>query len=269
MGLATLRHGFAEGTLVAGFAISLAAVTSWFLVGTFAPIAIFTVMTGIPVLLLATTLRYTGSLAASITVAGLLGAIVTIGFHLMVEDPLAWWRERLHGILAQQPQDTTSAINADITEKLDALIDILVPVMMALPAGMVFGALVILFLARWWHAVLDNPGGFGHEFHTLRLNRWLAIATIMIACMAIFIEGMTGINSEFLQILIILYLFQGLAIIHGIVGIRGMSTGWLLGSYILLILVPAIVTIFLVIIGLLDAWFDFRTRVARANSRTL
>nr|VFJ94542.1 MAG: Predicted membrane protein (DUF2232) [Candidatus Kentron sp. H]VFJ95524.1 MAG: Predicted membrane protein (DUF2232) [Candidatus Kentron sp. H]VFK01768.1 MAG: Predicted membrane protein (DUF2232) [Candidatus Kentron sp. H] len=262
IGLATLKHGLAEGSLVAGAAIFLAGVITWFVVDTTAPVIMFAVITGVPVLLLATTLRITRSLATTITVAGLLGVIATIGLHIAINDPLTWWRDRLYGILLEHPPlEKTSA-------ELETLVDALAPMMIALPAGAVFGALLTLFLARWWHAVLDNPGGFGNEFRALRLDRRLAITAIAVVGMVvIFADRTMGISSEFLQIFIILYLFQGLAIAHGVTAVRGASTSWLTALYILLLLIPTVITNLLVITGLLDTWLDFRARAAAGGQR--
>jgi hypothetical protein len=267
IGLATLRHGLAEGALVAGVAMSLAGVAGWLVLDTTIPVAAFAVMTALPVLLLATTLRVTRSLATAITVAGLLGVIAIIGLHLAVDDPLAWWRGWLYEILIEQPRDETSAINAEITGELETLVDALVPMMSALPAGAVFGAILTLLLARWWHAVLDNPGGFGNEFRSLRFDRRFAIVALVVACTVVFAGQMIGISSEFLQIIFVLYLFQGLAIVHAMVAIRGASTGWLVALYIFLLLIPAIMINLLVITGFVDTWFDFRARATQRYPR--
>ncbi|MBT8421208.1 MAG: DUF2232 domain-containing protein, partial [Gammaproteobacteria bacterium] len=262
IGLATLKHGLTEGILITAPAMALAGIIVWFTLDTTAPVMAFAIMTGLPVLVLAATLRSTRSLATTITVAGLLGVIAIIGLHMVVDDPLAWWRNRLYEILVEQPLNQTSAIGAEITDNMEALLDTLAPMMSVLPAGVVFGSVLTLLLARWWHAVLDNPGGVGREFRSLRFDRRLAIAAAVIAGTVIFAGQTIGISNEFLQIFIVLYLFQGLAVIHGMVIAREASTGWLVSLYVLLLLVPAIVTNLLVITGFVDTWFDFRERAA-------
>ncbi|VFN04039.1 MAG: Predicted membrane protein (DUF2232) [Candidatus Kentron sp. G] len=261
-GLVTLRYGLAEGILVAGTAMLLAGISAWFILDTIIPIIAFAVMTGLPILVLATVLRITRSLATTVTVAGLLGAIAAIGLHIAVDDPLTWWRDRLYRILVEQPPDGTSAIGAEMTEKLETLVDILAPMMGALPAVAVLGVILTLFLARWWHAVLDNPGGFGDEFRGLRFDRRLAMTAIIIAGITIFAGQTIDIGNDLLQIFIVLYLFQGLAVAHGIIATRGASTGWFVALYSLLLLIPPIMTNLLVITGLVDTWFDFRARAA-------
>ncbi len=259
MGLTTLRNGFAEGTLVTSAAILLAGIAMRFFMGTPDSVIVFTILTGLPVLLLAATLRRTRSLATTITVAGLCAAAGVVALHAAIEDPLLWWRNWLYAILITPEQ--TSIIDAQNTENLERLVDALAPMMMtALPAGIMFGTILVLFLARWWHAILDNPGGFRNEFHGLRFDPRLAITAIIIGGIAMIMGRTSGIGNGFLQILVILYLFQGLAVSHGIVAMRGVSGNWLVALYLLLILIPNITTSLLAITGLMDAFFDFRAR---------
>nr|VFK62123.1 MAG: hypothetical protein BECKTUN1418D_GA0071000_11685 [Candidatus Kentron sp. TUN] len=270
MGLATLRNGLVEGALVAGATMSLAGVATWFFMNTAAPVIVFMVVTGLPTLLLAATLRYTRSLATTMTIAGLYGAIGVIGLRIAIDDSSAWWRNQLHAILVQPALDE-AAIDAGTMERLETLVDALTPMMIALPAGIMFSAILTLLLARWWHAILDNPGGFGSEFRDLRFDPRLAIAAIIIGCIVIFANQTAGISGDFLRIFIILYLFQGLAISHGVVVARGASTNWLVALYLLIVIDSIFIgfgfmTSLLVITGLIDAWFDFRAR-ARGERR--
>jgi len=130
-GLASLRHGLTEGALVTGTAMLLAGIIFWFALGTIAPVIVFAIMTGLPVLLLANVLRITRSLATAITSAGLFGAMGIIGLHAAIDDPQAWWRNRLREMLMDRPLEQTSAVGADITEKLETLLDTLAPMMTA------------------------------------------------------------------------------------------------------------------------------------------
>ena len=47
------------------------------------------------------------------------------------------------------------------------------------------GLMLTLVLARWWHAVLDNPGGFGREFRALRVGRTPLVVSAAVAAQAI------------------------------------------------------------------------------------
>nr|VFK11706.1 MAG: hypothetical protein BECKLPF1236A_GA0070988_100609 [Candidatus Kentron sp. LPFa]VFK27949.1 MAG: hypothetical protein BECKLPF1236C_GA0070990_1005510 [Candidatus Kentron sp. LPFa] len=264
MGLATLRSGLIEGALVAGAATLLAGAATWFFMGTPVPVIAFIIVTGMPILLLAATLRYTRSLGTTITVAGICAAIGVIGLHAIIDDPFAWWRDLLYAMLIRS--DQASVLDAQTTERLERFADALAPMVTALPAGIMFGAILLLFLARWWHAILDNPGGFRDEFHALRLDPRLAIAVFLIGGILALASPMAGIGNGFWEIFRILYLFQGLAVFHGIVSARGMSGNWLGGLYLLLVfdllgLMPGTMTTLLAATGLMDTWLDFRVRV--------
>nr|VFK50120.1 MAG: hypothetical protein BECKTC1821D_GA0114238_10926 [Candidatus Kentron sp. TC]VFK62924.1 MAG: hypothetical protein BECKTC1821F_GA0114240_10826 [Candidatus Kentron sp. TC] len=263
MGLATLRNGLVEGALITGAATSLAGIIMWFVMGSSLPVIVFMIVTGLPILLLAATLHHTQSLGTTMTVAGLCAAIGVIGLYAVIDDPFAWWRDRLYAVLLQPEQ--ISILDPQTTERLERFANALAPMVLTLPAGIMFGAILTLFLARWWHAILDNPGGFRDEFHGLRLDPRLAIATILIVGIVILLNRTGEIGNGFWEIFRTLYLFQGLAVSHGIVATRGMSGNWLTALYLLLAvdllgLIPGTITTLLVVTGLMDAWFDFRAR---------
>ncbi|MBO9483381.1 MULTISPECIES: hypothetical protein [Gammaproteobacteria] len=118
-----------------------------------------------------------------------------------------------------------------------------------------------LVLARSWQAQLYNPGGFREEFHQIRLP--LSVAMGLLA--------FTLVGATFVPFLLVLVpaatlplLVAGLAMIHGLVGMRQLGSFWLVGFYILLIFVTQLAYPVIVLTACLDSLFDFR---ARANNR--
>lgn len=118
-----------------------------------------------------------------------------------------------------------------------------------------------LVLARSWQAQLYNPGGFREEFHQIRLP--LSVAMGLLA--------FTLVGATFVPFLLVLVpaatlplLVAGLAMIHGLVGLRQLGSFWLAGFYILLIFVTQLAYPVIVLTACLDSLFDFR---ARANNR--
>jgi len=63
-------------------------------------------------------------------------------------------------------------------------------------------------------------------------------------------------------LVVAVFLFQGIAVAHGIVKQRGMGRGWLLGLYLLLFFVFVQMALLMALIGMLDAWIDIRRRWA-------
>ncbi len=118
-----------------------------------------------------------------------------------------------------------------------------------------------LVLARSWQAQLYNPGGFREEFHQIRLPLTVAMGLL----------AFTLVGATFVPFLLVLVpaatlplLVAGLAMIHGLVGMRQLGSFWLVGFYILLIFVTQLAYPVIVLTACLGSLFDFR---ARANNR--
>jgi len=58
----------------------------------------------------------------------------------------------------------------------------------------------------------------------------------------------------------VMLVIQGLAVVHGIVALAAMSTGWLVATYVLMLMIPQLAVPALCLTGLVDAWLDFRGR---------
>lgn len=116
-----------------------------------------------------------------------------------------------------------------------------------------------LVLARSWQSYLYNPGGFREEFHRIRLPM-----TVAMGLLAFTLVGAT--IAPFLLVVVpaatLPLLVAGLAMIHGLVGMRQLGSFWLVGFYILLIFVTQLAYPVIVLTACLDSLFDFRARAA-------
>ncbi len=148
--------------------------------------------------------------------------------------------------------------------QLDRILDGLAPVMTGLlAAGIIFGAVLTLLLARWWHSLVDNPGGFGKEFRALRLDRRLGFIVLGLALVAWLGSGAVGgLGRELLSVALVLYFFQGLAMIHGVVAQTSASRGWLFALYLGAAFATAQIVLLVAIGGLADSWLDIRGRLS-------
>ena len=117
--------------------------------------------------------------------------------------------------------------------------------------------LACLVLARWWQAVLYNPGGFKTEFHQLRLEPGFAIllAGFILAALA----GVPPLSS-WLAIMCIPPLMGGLALLHFLVAYKNLRFKWLVMVYLLALFVSPMV----ILLGLIDSILNFRKRIADA-----
>lgn len=260
--LVTLRHGPIEGLLlIAGtFLISAALATLGAADSTV--VTAFMTMLGVatwPVWLLAVVLRRTISLSITVTVAAVLGALVVAGFHLVLDEPVAWWKQ----VFSAAAEQTVASTGAPVDmESLASLVDIAARWMTGtLAAALAVGSLVALFLGRWWQAMLYNPGGFRQEFQGLRLGNALAIAVGAVMLAAWWLGGTGGqVASDLLWVAGAIYMLPGLSVIHMLLAGTSHPVGGLVVLYILLAIVPH-VAVLVALVGWADTWLDMRSRI--------
>ncbi|HSP58738.1 MAG TPA: hypothetical protein VLO12_10590 [Halomonas sp.] len=113
-----------------------------------------------------------------------------------------------------------------------------------------------LALARGWQAGLYNPGGFREEFHGLRLTvRELAVL-VGLGVIGMLL-GLPGLG----MLLWVPLLVGGIALVHGVIGLKGMNGLWLVAFYALLITTWPMILIVL-LLAFIDVFADFRGRLA-------
>jgi uncharacterized protein YybS (DUF2232 family) len=109
--------------------------------------------------------------------------------------------------------------------------------------------------------VLFNPGGFGTEFRELALPRAALLAS-GIAALLLLVDRAGAVvlpgAGDACVILMVLFAFQGLAVIHFRARRRALADGWLAGMYVLLVLMPQLVGPLLASTGLVDSVADWR-----------
>ena len=261
VGLAGLRYNLAESALVLAVTTAVSALAMGLLLGTYQPVVIFVVFTGVPVMVLARVLSRTESQGTALAAAAAMGGAALAGIHLLTRDPVAWWRAILERHLAEPIREQNPDLGPDVLAQLDEAMQGMSLLMMSLPAASVVGAMLVLWLARWMHATLDNPGGFGKEFRALRLDARVAWVGVVLALLAILAGNFAGgLFRGLLVIVIIMYTIQGIALVHAMVHARGASVAWLVAMYAGIVIVPPAAILGLALTGFSDTWFDFRRR---------
>jgi len=258
IGLITLRNGPNEGLITAGLALLGSALLGLIVLGDIAPAFATFALVWTPILLVAIVLRATRSLATAMQSGLLLGMAVILAYFATMPDMVAGWREMLETF--SKPLVEAELLTG--SQRTD-LVDTLAPWMTGiLAAGLYLQLMAGLLMARWWQAMLYNPGGFRQEFHNLRLNRLLAYIAAPVLVLGFNTEmSGAGLLINYVAVLLVAaYFVQGLAFVHGIAALAGVSRGWLIAMYVLLIVALPNMFGLLFAAGYADAWFDFRAR---------
>ncbi len=115
-----------------------------------------------------------------------------------------------------------------------------------------------LLLARWWQALLYNPGGFRLEFHGLRMEKTVALLLMvgLTACYLLSRDYFTWGNLLSLPLLL-----SGIALVHHAVAFAQLSSYWLVFFYIGLVILVGPLSTVMVGLGFLDSVLDLRARL--------
>ena len=260
VGLVTLRSGPSAGLLLTVATILvIAAIASL----TAMPLLLPTILSLVVLLLLVwvagSVLRYTRSLTQSIAVVSIAGMMFIVVFHLSVGDPAAWWQSHFDEFFAQATESMMMDQQVVFKQNLETWSEIMTGfVTMAFLLNVIFS----LFIARAWQAMLYNPGGFRQEFHGLQFGKRIAIFSLVVATLALIPENIIGyISKDLLMVVMMVYVLQGVAVVHALVALKGLHWAWLIGLYLLVFLMSQLVAI----TGYIDTWLDFRKRALKKS----
>ena len=237
VGLIALRKGLQEVVVI--FAWAILPLGAWAVAGDVVPLIMLIGITGLAVLL-----RETESWEFTLLAAIAVGVCVEVYFRLQPAVIDALMQQLDLYLQASNPQ------GLQIEEVRDVMLSVIGAVYM-------FLSIVLLMLARWMQAVLYNPGGFKQEFHNLRVEQKVALALIVIILLSSF--GIV-VPEAWVLYFVLPLMFSGIALMHAVVAKKKLSSMWLVTFYILLML-PVVVQI-LVLLALVDSWYDFRSRLS-------
>ena len=232
--LVTLVNGHRSGLLVTAIAGIGTAVFAG-LIMSLPEVAIYYVLlVWLPLVIVAVVLRQTVSLVLCLQlIAGvsLLGIVI---LYMLFPDFGEIWRSSLNTMAEELIAQSEGSLDA---QQLQLVIDRIVRLLPGFFASsFMIGTLVSLYLARWWQAVIYNPGGFGKEFRALNLGKATALAALAIAVAASF--GSADIFNAMLLVVFALYLNQGVAVLHAVFAGRQLNAVWLFLVYLIMFFVP-------------------------------
>lgn len=191
--------------------------------------------------------RHESQTALLLAAAGIAAAYAGL-LHALTDDVTEWWRGQLQPQLQQLFSEHPELSAEQVLEGVMPYVNGMVA------AGLVLSLTITVLLARWLQAMLFNPGGFGEEFRALAVPRWLVVATVACLAGAVLLEGaLAGWLRDLVFVGMTVFLFQGLALCHLLVKVRGWAGHWLWFMYALLIFLPQFI-LFLASVGFADAW---------------
>jgi hypothetical protein len=258
--LVVLTRGLPEGLLTLVGASAIAGVLGYVATGSASMLLQGVAGVWIVSVGLAWVLRRTGSLALSIQVASLVGVGIVVAFFVVLDDPAAFWttllKQNVVPLIRQVPADG----GAQWDEAIHRLASLLTGVSAAL---MAFVSSLAVLIARWWQAILYNPGGFRVDFHRLRMGR---IATGVAS--AAFLAGLLtpySVLDNLAVVFLVMFIYQGLAVVHAVAARRQVSRVWLAGFYALCVVAFWPMLGVVAGSGFMDNWFDLRARFGGAK----
>jgi hypothetical protein len=263
--LTVLRQGWREGLLVLLSALLAIGGLGGLLFQMPIAAALIGVIVWVPAAVLGAMMGRSGSLRVAIEAAAVgAGAIVLLQYGLM-GDPAAFWAEMLNGFVAAQVD-----AGADQVADLETLIAASAGWMAGgVAAAWFLATLASLLLARYWASLIDRPGAFGAEFRELRFGRWLLILVPVLLLTGVFLTGgEPSLLGQFYLIGMVVFLVQGISVVHALVHDFAASGVWLFGLYLMLVLIAPQGATMVAVMGYADGWIDFRARARARRKQT-
>ncbi|MBS3963167.1 MAG: DUF2232 domain-containing protein [Methylomonas sp.] len=261
--LVTLRLGAREGVYVL-LCACLAAALLGMVTGVGYQFALmYGMVLWLPVWVISIVLREGRHLAIAIEIAALLGVLGVLGFYLYEPKAALVWQDILTTITQPVLQGHPDLSPDDARLSIQALSHLMTGL---LATGSVYGLLFGLFLARWWQAVLYNPGGFRAEFLELKGHKQMALATLVMIVVAGLTSGLLAeIVWNLILVVSVLYTFVGTAVLHAAFASMKNSRFMVPFLYLTLILIPHML-VFVALMGVADPWMNLRKKISNQTT---
>lgn len=217
----------------------------------------------VPLWVMAVLLRQWRSLSIALVAGTFTMMFLVLSFNLMngistFDEWLVFFDYRVEAAGVSQA-DVLAATSGQSFEQAARMI------MLGWPFALMTMEIGVLFLARWGQARLYYPGGFRHDFHALRLPKWVALVmgALLLATSFATIDMVLLIHVGLLAMALLA--IAGLGFIHWYVAFKRYNPLWLVGVYGLIIGTSMAVLPLLAVVALLDSGLNFRQRLTAAN----
>ena len=265
IGLVVLVHGPKEGAFITLSVTALLALLVTALLSLPMMAAVYAVMVLLPAWLLASTLSLSQSLALALKIGAVIGTVIIMVVYTVIPEPAGLWYQHFIEQVLPIMEKAGVVLNKapDFDLQLRAASKIMTGTTVAFS---VMGMWLSLLIARSWQAVLYRPEGFREEFRSLRFGQQSALLAALIAVLATFTQGLLSeLAVNVLMVVLMLFMFQGLAVGHQLIHQFQRSKSWIIAMYVVLVFTSLQGLMLFAMIGWLDNGFDFRKRFARDN----
>lgn len=234
------------------------------------PAGLVTLALVVPPLLVGRVLARGGSLNLTFQMTTLGALVFLVVVHAVLADPPGVWRpflemlaaelDRMGAVISnvgsgQRPQET-DLITASASRMWGVVTWLLL-----------LNTMVAGFAGLWWSGLLTKSARLGPAFRELKAGRTLAILAVVVVLLTV--ASPWDLPKDATWVFLGAFVLQGLAVLHALRDTLGLSTAWLVGTYVLLF-VP-FTTLFvsgaLAVFGFVDNWFPLRERFAAGRPR--
>ena len=259
---AMLALGTGRTALRAGAALLLLAALFALLGNAVPQLVANALVAWLPAALLALLMRRSGSLTLTLQVSVIAAIAITVGFHALVGDPVAFWEARLAELAAAFAGMGLDEQAALLSEQSAVLAPQMT--MLFVLVSWSLTALVLALGHTLYQELPDARGRYG-RFCDVNLGRVLAFAMAVASVLALLS------NAAWLQtlafVMFVVFWVQGLAIMHWLQSDGPLPVFALVAVYALLPVLNLLLVTALAVLGYTDAWFDYRTRMRAARAK--
>ena len=211
--------------------------------------------TWLPAILLAVTLRVTRSLALTLQVSALVAVAAVLGFHLVVDDMMAFWQPVME-FMTDWARDNQLHEQAELIETDPAMVAHTLTIVYVLSSWTMY-ALYLIFGYRFSTALPEETGKYG-RFCDLNFGRVIALVMALVSLLA-FASTVAWLQSIAVVLFAIFWL-QGLAVVHWMYTDGELPLFVVILTYALMPFLHVFLIVALAVVGYTDAWFRYRRR---------
>ena len=252
LALLILAQGVRFAVIEALVATGVLLVASLLLGGSLESVIGLTAGTFLPVMLLTGLLVTMRSLTLTLQVSVIVAIAALLMFQIAVPDPAAFWQPYL---------DEMAKIIRENGLQLDT--QLVTAEVMTVSAVLVFWMLytaAVIFGYALYQGLAKETVNYG-QFRDLNFGRVIALALALAALLAFVIDAAWLQNVTF--IVFVMFMMQGLAIVHWLRGEGILPLIAVVSMYILLPFLQVLLVMVLSLIGFTDVWVDFRRRLKK------